>query len=221
MFDAASRAAREIEELTIGLVVLGTGVFMFVLVVGVIGLRRAAQAEDPEDSEHASGISTRTQRALVMAGGVVVPIVVIIAVLGWTIETMSAVPTSPPPDSLPIEVTGHQWWWEVRYPDAGIALTDELHLPVDRTVAVHLESSDVIHSFWVPSLGGKMDAIPGRTNVLVLEPERPGEFFGQCAEFCGLHHARMGLEVTVHTGEDFDRWVALQQEAAETGAADE
>jgi cytochrome c oxidase subunit 2 len=106
-----------------------------------------------------------------------------------------------------IEVTGHQWWWEVRYPDTGITLRNELHIPVGQPVDIHLTTADVIHAFWVPRLGGKLDAIPGRTNVLRLQADRPGSYRGQCAEFCGMNHAHMQFTVEAHPPEAFDQWL--------------
>ena len=103
-------------------------------------------------------------------------------------------------------VRGRQWWWEFRSPSLGVVTANELHLPAGRPVALSLEGPDVIHSFWVPQLGGKRDVIPGRVNRLTLVPERPGEYWGQCAEFCGASHANMGLRVFVDTPEEFARW---------------
>jgi cytochrome c oxidase subunit 2 len=125
-----------------------------------------------------------------------------------------------PPDALQVTVRGFQWWWEFRYPDLDIVTANELHLPVDRRVVLRLEGPDVIHSFWVPQLGGKRDIIPGRLNQITLTPEAPGEYWGQCAEFCGASHANMGLRVIVRSADDFERWVA-QQKAPPAEPSDE
>jgi len=114
---------------------------------------------------------------------------------------------------------GNQWWWEIRYPQLGIVTANELHVPVSDDARpmptfITLESVDVIHSFWVPQLGGKLDVIPGKTNRTWVEPRTPGTYVGQCAEFCGVQHAGMLLRVTVHPKDEFDRWVAAQQAAA-------
>jgi cytochrome c oxidase subunit 2 len=108
-------------------------------------------------------------------------------------------------------VRGWQWWWEFRYPDLGVVTANELHLPAGRPVVLHLEGPDVIHSFWVPQLGGKRDVTPGRLNRITLTPDAPGEYWGQCAEFCGASHANMGMRVFVRTAADFDAWVARQK----------
>ena len=112
-----------------------------------------------------------------------------------------------PTDALEIEVTARQFAWEVRYPPARAALTDEIRVPAGRAVVVRLASRDVIHSFWVPSLAGKIDVIPGRVTRLTLQADRPGRFRGQCAEFCGMGHAHMALEVIAMPPEEFERWL--------------
>lgn len=121
-------------------------------------------------------------------------------------------------EALVVRVTGHQWWWRLQYrnPATGgwIESANELHLPVGRTTRVELGSADVIHSFWVPNVAGKMDVIPGRINVIDLSPRRTGWFRGQCAEFCGLQHAHMAFDVKVESEADFDAWLAGQARSA-------
>jgi len=145
--------------------------------------------------------------------------------LGWTIApaivlTFIAFPTvaaifrtqaTPPPDALRVRVIGHQWWWEFQYPALGIATASDLHLPAGRAVLLELTSPDVIHSFWVPQLGGKRDTMPGQTNRILLNPTTPGEYPGQCAEFCGLSHANMRHIAVVEPAESFQAWVARQK----------
>src|SRR5690606_24343682 len=112
---------------------------------------------------------------------------------------------------LRIEVTGHQWWWEVRYPDSGVVTANQLHLPVGRPVDLTLRSADVIHSFWVPRLGGKLDMIPGRSNVLRLQADEAGVFRGQCSEFCGTQHSHMAISVQAQPEAEFRRWIEARQ----------
>jgi cytochrome c oxidase subunit 2 len=130
---------------------------------------------------------------------------------------------SVPKDTLEVTVRGWQWWWEFRYPAFDVAVANELHLPVGRPVVFNLEGPDVIHSFWIPPLGGKRDVVPGRLNRLSFVPDTPGEYPGQCAEFCGASHALMGLRVIVETPDRFEQWLTAQRApAAEpTGAAAE
>ncbi len=122
-----------------------------------------------------------------------------------------------PAGALEVTVLGHQWWWEFRYPALGVVTANELHLPVGRTAHLELRGPDVIHSFWVPRLGGKRDVVPGRLNTLTFTPEEPGEYLGQCAEFCGVSHANMRMRVIVHPHETWPAWVTAQQAAAKTG----
>ncbi len=120
---------------------------------------------------------------------------------------------------LTLLVKGHQWWWEVIYEDAkpsrSFTTANEIHVPVGQPVLLKLQSSDVIHSFWVPSLAGKMDLIPGRENLLMIEAAREGVYRGQCAEFCGWQHAHMAMTVVAHSAEDFESWRESQISAAE------
>jgi len=120
--------------------------------------------------------------------------------------------------AMMVRVTGHQWWWRIEYrnPATGrwVETANELHLPLGRTTRVELASNDVIHSFWVPNVSGKIDMIPGRRNMLDLTPRRSGWFRGACAEFCGAQHAHMALDVRVDDPAAFDAWLAGQAEAA-------
>jgi cytochrome c oxidase subunit II len=119
---------------------------------------------------------------------------------------------------ITIKITGHQWWWEITYedeqPSRSFTTANEIHIPVGKPVLVKLESADVIHSFWVPNLTGKMDAITGRQNQIVMQGDRIGVYRGQCAEFCGFQHAHMGLLVMVDSNEDFERWRNAQISSA-------
>lgn len=133
---------------------------------------------------------------LVLPGLVLPPLVVASVVIGERIRPREAVPR--------IEAHAQQWFWTFRYPDHGGGSTrDILHLPAGQPVDIHITAEDVIHSFWVPRLAGKLDAVPGHTNVLRLQADSPGRLEGQCAEFCGLAHARMRFAVQVHAPADF------------------
>jgi cytochrome c oxidase subunit II len=118
--------------------------------------------------------------------------------------------TNPPPNALIVNVTAHQWWWQFDYPSMGIHTANEVHLPVDRPVRFLLHSADVIHSFWVPAMGGKRDVVPGHVNEFTFTPEATGEYIGECAEFCGLSHANMRFRVFVQSRVAFDDWRANQ-----------
>jgi cytochrome c oxidase subunit II len=121
-----------------------------------------------------------------------------------------------PADALKVTVVGHQWWWEIRYPDLGIVTANEVHVPLSTaaqpaTTALKLESADVAHSFWVPQLAGKTDLIPGITNTMWIDPRQEGVFLGNCAEYCGMQHANMLLRVIVEPPADFEKWAAAQK----------
>jgi cytochrome c oxidase subunit 2 len=164
--------------------------------------------------------------ALIMAGGVVFPVLTLTALLVYGVQAMAGLRETQADNTaaMQVDVTGHQWWWEVRYrhADGRVMLTDanELHIPAGVPVAVSLRSDDVIHSFWVPTLAGKMDLIPGRTNRIVLQADQPGVYRGQCAEFCGAQHARMAFVVIARTKADHDAWLArLAADAAPPATA--
>src|SRR5262249_62152219 len=110
-----------------------------------------------------------------------------------------------------VRVLGHQWWWEFRYPTLEVVTANEMHMPAGRPVVVTLDGPDVIHSFWVPMLGGKRDVVPGRLNRLTFTAETPGEHRGQCAEFCGASHANIAMRLVVDAPDAFARWVAAQK----------
>jgi cytochrome c oxidase subunit II len=183
---------------------LGGAVFVAVVVVLGLGLFGRRPAGEPQPDRQRRDSFGRW----FVIGGVVVPLVILLVVFGATVRAMRFVPSTAPPEALVIEVVGHQFWWELRYPEQGVTVRDELHLPVGRRVNLQLTSADVIHSFWVPELAGKMDLLPARTNTLVLEADQPGVHASRCAEFCGLEHTRMVLTVVAESEDRFAAWVA-------------
>ena len=110
-------------------------------------------------------------------------------------------------DSLVIEAVGHQWWFEFKYPTEEVVTANELHLPEDKDVIVNLRSQDVLHSFWIPKIAGKVDMVPNHENQIYIKADEPGLYYGQCAEFCGIAHAMMRFRVIVHTPEDYQSWL--------------
>ncbi|HSB89129.1 MAG TPA: cytochrome c oxidase subunit II [Anaerolineales bacterium] len=142
----------------------------------------------------------------------VLPILLVTALFVLTVGTINAIaaPAGSPQD-IRVHVIGHRWWWEFEYPDLHILTANELHVPANAVVQIQVDSVDVIHSFWVPQLSGKVDAIPGQTNELWFRADQPGEYYGQCSEYCGLNHANMRVTVIVDTPQDFDAWVENQQ----------
>jgi cytochrome c oxidase subunit 2 len=204
-------AAARISELWWVMLGLGTAVWVLVVVLLVAALlrkRRGTSITTPDSA------SVDTGRNWTILGGLVLPLLVIGTVFGYSIYTLAAVENPYQKPDVNIRVVGRRWWWEVQYVDKGITTANEIHIPIGKTVELQLESADVIHSFWVPELHGKMDLIPTRINTLTIQADKPGIYRGQCAEFCGLQHAHMGLMVIAQSKEDYDKWVDAQQKPA-------
>ena len=146
-------------------------------------------------------------------GWTLIPALILFAVAIPTIKTIFDLSRTPA-NAMKVTVTGHQFWWEYRYDDLGIVTANELHLPVGRPVELHLESNDVIHSFWVPAFAGKTDVIPGRHNRMTFTAGEEGRYPGQCTEYCGLSHANMRNWAVAQTPADFDAWVVSQRAPA-------
>jgi cytochrome c oxidase subunit II len=147
---------------------------------------------------------------MVLTFGIAVPAVVLVVLFGVS-DVYLVGQTSPPnpqTTSMTIDVIGHQWWWEVRYPKGGAITADEIHIPVKTRVNVVATTADVIHSFWVPALNRKIDMIPGRRNRILLYASRAGQYRGQCSQFCGLQHANMALSVVAQSPAAFNSWLA-------------
>lgn len=141
----------------------------------------------------------------------VIPAIILAIIAVPTLQVIADLSEQPEGDDvMVVNVIGHQFFWEYQYPDLGVTATNELHIPVNTRIDIRLDSADVIHSFWVPQLAGKVDAIPGRDNRMWLEASQPGTYLGQCAEFCGLAHYSMLLSVVAESQEEFDDWVAGQ-----------
>ncbi|MCA0849853.1 cytochrome c oxidase subunit II [Salipiger thiooxidans] len=157
-------------------------------------------------------LSPRAAEALIIGGGIVFPTVVLAALLSFALSEMPK--QREPGENLTVRITGESWWWRVDYlpegSDTPIASANELRLPTGQRSELKLNASEVIHSFWIPALGGKTDMIPGRETRMSLEPTVPGDYRGQCAEFCGESHALMALAGVVMTPDDFAAWLEKQ-----------
>lgn len=212
--DPQGSAARDSVELWWLLLVAGALTFVLVLVLLVLGFRRRTVEGHPADARDRTTAPSGTWLALAIG----LPTVVVTIVLAATVAAMQTDDRTP---AVTIDVTGHRWWWEISYPDHGVVTANEIHLPAGEAVLLRLRSADVVHSFWVPELAGKLDLLPERTNELVIDADRPGRYTGRCAEFCGVHHANMDVDVIAHDHADFERWLAEQQRPATdpTGAA--
>lgn len=153
------------------------------------------------------------------AAWTIIPILIVFVLIGVSARVIASVQNaSPPAHTLKIRLIGHQWWWEVQYPDYGFVTANEIHVPanLDGKTATYLEltSVDVIHSFWMPELAGKFDLIPNRVNYMWIDPKQPGIYVGNCAEYCGTQHANMLLRVIAETPQDFKTWTQQQQQPA-------
>ena len=164
-----------------------------------------------------SSTERRLDLALQIGVGLTVAILLAFTAASYSVgTTLFYSPDSP----VEVELTGHRWWWEVRYAGSGFATANEIYVPVGKPVRITLRADDVIHSFWVPNLHGKMDLIPGQTNHLVFTAEEPGIYRGQCAEFCGQQHAFMALYVVAAPAQGFARWREQQDRPAPEPAND-
>ena len=155
--------------------------------------------------------------------GIAMPVVVIATL--FVISDLFVIKTTQAPAStttkLTVQVIGHQWWWEVRYPGTGAVTANELHIPARTAVRIEVRSADVIHSFWVPELNRKIDAFPAKTNVVELYADRAGRYLGSCSEFCGLQHAHMFMEILAQPRPEFDRWLAAEARSAKLPSGDD
>lgn len=159
---------------------------------------------------------------LVWSGGVVAPVLILFAVLVYSYRVGASVyPAVDEQDALTVEVIGHQYWWEVRYPEYGVTTANEIHLPAGRRVRFLLRAPDVIHSFWIPKLQGKLDMIPGRVHTLWVEANAPGIFRGQCAEYCGEGHALMAFWVVALQEAQFARWIEQRRSSPSEPAGEQ
>jgi len=194
---------------------LGIGVFVLVEALLVYVMIRYRRRPNDAEPEHVHG---NTKLELTWT---ILPAIILAIITVPTVKSIWKFQTGAPANALQVDVIGHQWWWEFRYPEQNIITANELYLPIGRPVNFVLRSADVIHSFWIPNLGGKRDLMRNRTNSLWFTPDSTGPqaFNGSCNEFCGASHANMRFRAYTVSPEDFDRWVAGQQAtAAFTGA---
>jgi cytochrome c oxidase subunit 2 len=222
VLDPVTHAARVIAGLWWLLFAISLVVFAVVTMLVVLVVLRARGRRGPAAPPDAYAPESRGGLRLIVVGGVVVPAVVL---FGLLVATVAALPATSPHEegsaALTVEVTGRQWFWDVRYPASGVVTANEIHVPVGEDVELVALTRDVVHSFWAPQLNRKIDMIPGRRNRVLLHVDEPGVYRGQCAEFCGLQHARMAFEVVAEEPAAFERWLDGQRReaAAPSGSA--
>ena len=219
MFRPAGPAANAIAGLGAGMIVASAVVLAIIVVLVMVPvLRRQAAPDATRESLHAGNDDGERRREMrwIVLGGAAMPMVVLALIFVATLGALGV--ERAPATTYDVEVTGHQWWWEVRYPNDGVTTANEIHIPVGRPVRVHVASADVIHSFWVPQLQGKTDAITGQVNETWLQADRAGVYRGECAEFCGLQHAHMAFVVVADMPSEYARWLANEQRSAVASA---
>lgn len=216
IFKPDGTPARAISDYTI--LVLAICAVIFIIVAGLLVYTVTRFRRRPGDDGHEPPQVYGSNQ--IELAWTVLPIIIVFVLSLVTARTIVEVQdATPPPKALQVTVVGHQWWWEIRYPELGIVTANELHVPASdaaepRPTFMKLESADVAHSFWVPQLAGKTDLIPNRDNRMWIAPVTPGTYLGNCAEYCGTQHARMLIRVIVHAPGEFETWVTAQQRDA-------
>ena len=183
----------------------GTAVFLGWLAFYGRALSRRDRPEIDPDQER------RIQRRFIVGGGIVMPAVVLGSLFVANLYGLNALPRGR---EVVVDATAYQFWWEFTYPQPGFVTANELYIPTDTDVRIRMFSEDVIHSFWVPQLGGKLDMVPGHTSELTLRASEPGRYLGECAEFCGIQHANMRCAVVAVPPGEYDAWLASMAQPA-------
>jgi cytochrome c oxidase subunit 2 len=206
-FDPHSPQAQAISAIFVQTLVVCTviGLIVATLVgICVVRFRAGVRKGEPEQTHGHKGLEI---------GWTILPILIVVGLFALTARAMAA--SDPPADREPdVVVIGHQWWWEARYHD-GAVTANEIHIPAGKDVLVRIEAEDVIHDFWVPQLGRKMDAIPGHPSSIWIQADRPGTYLGACAEYCGTEHAWMRIVVIAQSQSDFDAWERHERSSAQ------
>jgi cytochrome c oxidase subunit 2 len=191
-----------------------------VVVIAVLVLAATLRRRPPGDDLIREGGGLRW----IVVGAIILPAIILLGTTIYSTIVLARVARPAARPSIVVQVIGHRWWWEVRYPGTSpadaFATANEIHIPVRQAVQLELSSADVIHSFWIPQLAGKMDLIPGQTNVTWIEADTEGDYRGQCGEYCGLQHAGMRMFVVADSPEGFTRWLQAQRQSAAAPAAD-
>lgn len=207
ILDPAGDGARDSANIWWLMFWLGTAVFVVVLALIGVAVIRGSRDDD-------TALSSKGRLRMVVLGGVIIPAIIIAIVFAGSTRSLLGMSELRQSSDVVIDVIAHQYWWEVRYPEEGIVTANEIHIPANRTIDVRLTSTDVIHSFWVPQLHGKIDMLPGKTTNVSMKAEEAGTYRGQCAQFCGAQHANMALLVIAEEEEGYEEWMSLQAQPA-------
>ena len=206
---------RQIDDLWDLMLLLGTIVFIFVEVILVYAIWRYRQREGAPEPKHVHGNTT------LEIAWTLIPAIILVVIAIPTVRTIFRTQAKAVPSALQVEVIGHQWWWEFRYPQYGIVTANDLYLPIGKTVNFSLKSADVLHSFWVPQMGGKRDLITNHTNYIWYTPDSvsmTAAWNGFCVEYCGASHANMRFRAFTVSPAEFESWVAHQRGPAAFGS---
>lgn len=215
IFAPASTPAANIFNLSLFVLAITGGIFVVVAGLLAFVIVRFRDRPEKHDDREPAQIFGSTQIELAWT---VIPVLIVVVLFLTTARMIFAIQDAPkPPDTLDVTVIGHQYWWEFRYPKLGIVSANELHVPLSsdkqqQPTYLRLLSADVMHSFWVPQLAGKTDLIPNHENITWIDPKHPGLYVGQCAQFCGIEHAKMLLRVYVDPPAQFAQWVKGQRQ---------
>lgn len=207
--DPQGPVARQLDRLIDPVFLVAAAVFVLVqgLVLYVAFRYRRRSDDDAPKQVHGN---PKAEIAWTIA-----PAVILLVIGVFTVVTLFDINETPAgPGVVKVTVRARQWWWQYEYPDRGVVTANEMHIPTGQKISLTLLSDDVIHSFWPPKLAGKLDIVPNRVNKMMIQASKPGTYFGQCGEFCGISHANMRLRVIAHTPADFEKWVSANAKPA-------
>ena len=205
-----AEAEKQVAMLTFAITALIFVVVAGIIVYTIVRFRRKSDDFSQQEPPQVYGSNQ------IEVAWTVIPILIVFVLIGVSARVIAGVENaSPPKNTLHVTIVGHQWWWEIRYPDYGFTTANEIHIPASThgklATYLQLESADVIHSFWIPQLSGKTDVIPNRTNYMWIDAKKRGVYFGNCAEYCGTQHANMLLRVIADEPAEFKQWTLDQQ----------
>jgi cytochrome c oxidase subunit II len=220
IFSPASTPARWIHELSLLVFAVCGLVFVVVFTLLVYAIVRFRSRRADERREPAQVYGSKQ----IELAWTIIPVLIVLVLFLASARVIASTQKAAPPGSLEVTVVGHQFWWEYRYPSLGVVTANELHIPVSdgrhsAPTLLRLYSADTVHSFWIPRLSGKTDLVPNFPNTLWVDPDEPGLYLGQCAQYCGTQHAQMLLRVYVESQADFDSWVEAQRQPARSAGS--
>jgi cytochrome c oxidase subunit 2 len=221
MLDPQSPQARHISRLWWLMFTLAAVIYVAVIALVVVAMvrRRAGDDQEPMPHEDEQANNERRDGRFLLYGGLVLPTIVLAVIGVQTVRVSESLGAAAA--QVHIVVDAEPWWWRITYPDDGVVTANEIHVPVGEQVDISLRSNNVIHSLWVPQLNGKTDVVPGQTNHLAFTADAAGTYRGQCAEFCGIEHAKMSFTVVAQQPDEYRAWLAANRTPAATPQTDE